>query len=89
MKDNKITYLDYQATTPVAGEVLDAMLPYFTKNFGNPHSTQHDIGAHSAAAVERAREKVAKLVNCDPDEIIEKKEKKSNSFFCAKFTGYY
>jgi cysteine desulfurase len=70
MKDNKITYLDYQATTPVAGEVLDAMLPYFTKNFGNPHSTQHDIGAHSAAAVERAREKVAKLVNCDPDEII-------------------
>jgi len=70
MKDNKITYLDYQATTPVAGEVLDAMLPYFTKNFGNPHSTQHDIGAHSAAAVERARKKVAKLVNCDPDEII-------------------
>ena len=70
MAHNKVTYLDYQATTPVADEVLDAMLPYFTKNFGNPHSTQHEIGLHSAAAVENAREKVSKLVNCEPDEII-------------------
>ena len=70
MAHHKVTYLDYQATTPVADEVLDAMLPYFTKNFGNPHSTQHEIGLHSAAAVENAREKVSKLVNCEPDEII-------------------
>ena len=70
MTNTKVTYLDYQSTTPVEGEVLDAMLPYFTKNFGNPHSTQHEVGLHSAAAVERARENVAKLVNCEPDEII-------------------
>ena len=64
MNNTKVTYLDYQSTTPVESEVLDAMLPYFTKNFGNPHSTQHEVGLRSAAAVERARENVAKLVNC-------------------------
>ena len=51
MNNTKVTYLDYQSTTPVESEVLDAMLPYFTKNFGNPHSTQHEVGLHSAAAV--------------------------------------
>ena len=62
MNVNKQIYLDYQATTPVAREVVDAMLPYFTENFGNPHSTQHEVGRASSAAVEQARKKVATMI---------------------------
>ena len=70
MNVNKQIYLDYQATTPVAREVVDAMLPYFTENFGNPHSTQHEVGRASSAAVEQARKKVATMINAEPHEII-------------------
>ena len=54
-------YLDNQATTPVAPEVFDAMLPWLKDNFGNPHSP-HVIGRQAAAAVEVAREQVAALL---------------------------
>jgi len=50
--------------------VLDAMLPYLTEKFGNPHSTTHMYGWENAAAVEKARENVAKLIGADPKEII-------------------
>jgi len=70
MSDSEQIYLDYQATTPVAREVVDAMLPYFTDNFGNPHSTQHNIGRKSNDAIEHAREQVAKLINAEPHEIV-------------------
>ncbi len=63
-------YLDYQSTTPVDPRVLDAMLPWFTEKFGNPHSTSHALGRESAEAVEEARGKIADLVNADPREII-------------------
>ena len=63
-------YLDYQSTTPVDPRVLDAMLPWFTEKFGNPHSTSHELGRESAAAVEDARGKVADLINADPREVI-------------------
>ena len=63
-------YLDYQSTTPVDPRVLDAMLPWFTERFGNPHSTSHELGRESAEAVEEARGKIADLVNADPREII-------------------
>jgi cysteine desulfurase len=54
-------YLDYQATTPLAPEVLDAMLPWLQGGFGNPHS-MHIMGRKAAAAVEVARDQVAALL---------------------------
>ena len=70
MSETKQIYLDYQATTPVAREVVDAMLPYFTENFGNPHSTQHEIGRKSNETIEKTRNQVAKLINAEPHEIV-------------------
>lgn len=64
-------YLDVQATTPVDPRVLDAMLPYYTCFFGNPHSRTHAYGWESEGAVERARAQVASLIGAaDPREII-------------------
>jgi cysteine desulfurase len=66
---NSKIYLDYAATTPVDGRVLDMMLPYFSQVFGNPSSV-HTYGQQSEAALEEAREIVAKGLNCRPDEVI-------------------
>eukprot|EP01103_Thecamoeba_quadrilineata_P005078 TRINITY_DN1492_c0_g1_i1.p1 TRINITY_DN1492_c0_g1~~TRINITY_DN1492_c0_g1_i1.p1 ORF type:complete len:465 (-),score=89.75 TRINITY_DN1492_c0_g1_i1:56-1450(-) len=66
----KAIYLDMQATTPVDPRVLDAMLPYYTLQFGNPHSRTHSYGWEAQDAVEKAREQVAKLINADPKEIV-------------------
>ena len=54
-------YLDYNATTPVAPEVLEAMLPYLREEFGNP-SSGHPYGRRARAALEAARAKVAALI---------------------------
>ncbi|PYU64231.1 MAG: cysteine desulfurase NifS [Acidobacteria bacterium] len=62
-------YLDFNATTPVEPEVLDAMLPYFSAEFGNAASI-HTFGQKSRAAVETAREKVAALIGARPQEIV-------------------
>jgi cysteine desulfurase len=62
-------YLDHNATTPVHPAVLEAMLPYLREHFGNP-SSGHIYGQRARAAVERAREQVASLLACHPDEII-------------------
>ncbi|MBI4761527.1 MAG: cysteine desulfurase family protein [Chloroflexota bacterium] len=62
-------YLDYSATTPVDARVLDAMKPYFSDSFGNPSSV-HRYGQQAEAAVDAARETVARILNCRPDEII-------------------
>ncbi|MDD3293580.1 MAG: aminotransferase class V-fold PLP-dependent enzyme [Geobacteraceae bacterium] len=62
-------YLDNNATTPVHAEVIDAMLPFFREDFGNPSST-HWAGVNVRKAVNRAREQVSALVNCSPSEII-------------------
>ncbi len=64
----KIVYCDYSATTYVKKEVLDEMLPYFTMNFGNA-SAIYSIGRKSRSAVEEARKKVAKCLNCDSQEV--------------------
>lgn len=61
-------YLDHAATTPVAAEVLQAMLPYFQHAYGNP-SAIYTAGQEAREAVERAREQVARLVNADPDDV--------------------
>ena len=62
-------YLDYAATTPVDQRVLDAMLPYFRENYGNPSSV-HRLGQKAETAIEEAREKVAAVLHCHADEII-------------------
>jgi cysteine desulfurase len=62
-------YLDYSATTPVDARVLDAMTPYFSASFGNPSSV-HRFGQQAEAAVDAARETVARVLNCQSDEII-------------------
>ena len=63
-------YLDFQATTCLDPRVLDAMLPLYTEQYGNPHSRTHSYGWETETAVERAREQVASLVGCTPKEII-------------------
>jgi cysteine desulfurase len=62
-------YLDYNATTPVLPEVVDAMLPYLREYSGNP-SSSHVYGRRARAAVDRARQQVAGLIGCDANEII-------------------
>jgi cysteine desulfurase len=63
-------YLDNQSTTPIDPRVLEAMLPYFTEHFGNPHSESHVYGRNAAAAIEAARADLAHLINADPREIV-------------------
>lgn len=63
-------YLDMQATSPVDPRVLDAMLPYYMYQYGNPHSRTHLFGWESDTAVEKAREQVAALIGASPKEII-------------------
>ncbi|HHY80642.1 MAG TPA: aminotransferase class V-fold PLP-dependent enzyme, partial [Thermoanaerobacter sp.] len=61
-------YLDNAATTPVDKNVLEAMLPYYSDIFGNP-SSLHSHGQEAKKAIEEAREKVAKALGADADEI--------------------
>lgn len=63
-------YLDYQATTPTDPRVVDVMLPWFTENFGNPHSADHRHGWDAAEAVDKARDEVAAAINAKGKEII-------------------
>jgi len=62
-------YLDYSATTPVDSRVVEAMTPYFSASFGNPSSV-HRFGQLAESAIDSARETVASILHCRPDEII-------------------
>ncbi|MBN9413121.1 MAG: cysteine desulfurase [Candidatus Paracaedimonas acanthamoebae] len=66
---SKITYLDYQATTPVDQEVLHAMLPYFSQSYGNP-SSSHFYGIEALQVVEEAKSYVANFLEAKPYEIF-------------------
>lgn len=63
-------YLDNSATTPILPEVLDAMLPYLKEEFGNPSSKYYTLAENAKKAVAIARQQVATLLGCEPDEII-------------------
>src|SRR5690348_5094248 len=69
MPSRRIVYLDHSATTSTGPRVVDAMLPYFTENFGNPASS-HSLGRKAEFAVETARETIARVLNCSPSEIV-------------------
>jgi cysteine desulfurase len=66
---NNTIYMDNNATTRVADEVVEAMLPYLTQRYGNP-SSMHTFGGNVARDIARAREQVAVLLGCHPEEII-------------------
>jgi len=63
-------YLDYQSTTPVDKRVMEAMIPFFTEKFGNPHSRSHSFGWEAEEAVQDARGKIASLINADAKDIV-------------------
>lgn len=68
--NDKLIYLDYNATTPVDKRVLDTMLPYFSEKFGNAASHTHAAGWTASRAVDNARTEVSTLINCDAQEVI-------------------
>jgi len=70
LSDGRAVYLDNQSSTRIDPRVLDAMLPFFNEEFGNPHSTTHAYGRAAAAAIETARAELAALIHADPREIV-------------------
>ena len=62
-------YLDNQSSTRLDPRVLEAMLPYFTEQYGNPHSASHAYGRMAAEAIEQARSEIAALIHADPREL--------------------
>ena len=63
-------YMDYQATTPADPRVVEAMQPYWSVVYGNPHSADHAFGWAADAAIEAARAQIAALIGADADEIV-------------------
>ncbi|KAG0253469.1 cysteine desulfurase [Mortierella polycephala] len=68
--NNRPIYMDMQATSPTDPRVLDAMLPYMTELYGNPHSRTHSYGWETENGVDQAREDIAKLIGADAKEIV-------------------
>jgi len=65
----KFIYMDYAATTPMHPEVAEAMMPYFTENFGNP-SSLYTLGRNARGAIEEARDRIAAFIGADSREIV-------------------
>lgn len=83
-------YMDYQSTTPLDPRVMDAMVPYFTEHFGNPHSRSHSYGWEAEAGIEEAREQVASLIGANPKEIVfTSGATESNNMAIKGIAGFY
>ncbi len=67
--DVDVIYLDNNATTCVAPDVFDAMLPYLTEQYGNP-SSMHTFGGQVKRALDEARQNICELINCSPEELL-------------------
>ena len=63
-------YLDYQATTPVSPDVFSKMEPYFSENYGNPHSNFHQFGIDAKEAIENARRQIAESIGAHEEEVV-------------------
>ena len=70
LRESNVVYMDYQSTTPCDKRAVEAMLPYFSEHFGNPHSRSHAYGWQSEAAIEGARLSIAQLIGAGPKEIV-------------------
>lgn len=82
--------MDYQATTPTDPRIVEKMLPYFTEQFGNPHSRSHAYGWEAEEAIENARDEVANLINANPKEIIfTSGATESNNMAIKGLAGFY
>ncbi|HBX42464.1 MAG TPA: cysteine desulfurase NifS, partial [Deltaproteobacteria bacterium] len=66
---NRNMYLDFNASTPIAPEAVEAMRPFLSDHYGNP-SSLHWAGMPAKDAVEKARGQVAALLECDPTEVV-------------------
>ncbi|MBY0578671.1 MAG: cysteine desulfurase [Burkholderiales bacterium] len=81
-------YMDYNASTPVRGEVLEAMLPYLRSDFGNPSSV-HDLGRRAREAIELARSQIAEVVGCRSSQVIfTSGGSEANNLFIKGVAGY-
>lgn len=90
IKKGKAIYLDMQATTPMDFRVLDAMLPYSTNMYGNPHSRNHEYGWETENATKKAREQIAKLIGAEAKEIIfTSGATESNNLVLKGLAGFY
>lgn len=69
MSNRRAVYLDYAASTPTDPRVVEAMMPYFTEVFGNA-SSSHSYGRKAEQAIEDARERIARILNCAPAEVV-------------------
>lgn len=70
MKSGSRVFLDYQSTTPADPRVVNAMLPYFSEVFGNPHSVEHAFGLDAGLAVDRALVQLAQVINARAEDIV-------------------
>ena len=83
MQEKRFVYLDNAATTKVRKEVVEAMLPFFTEDYGNA-SAIYSVGAKAKSALTNAREQVANVINANKEDIYFT----DRSFFCGGFMLY-